>query len=144
MSIEDFFKFIKEQVGTYSVIYNGIEIGNFTDVILGNNKYHITSEFEMENTDPSNVLIAFHFYILANNKDIMFFDRCFQNIEINKKNVCLLLDYIEWYLRYRNNLVFILNYKCFLDKIENNFENYKDIFYVRNSLPRIKKLINDE
>jgi len=95
----------------------------------------------MVNIYPDDVLITFHFYILENNKNKMFFDRYFQSIEVNKKNVCVLLYYVECYLKYKQHLCFELNYNRLMEYIEMNWEEYGDMVCVNNFLAIIKELL---
>jgi hypothetical protein len=144
MTIEKIFIQTKENKSYYPIIYEGIEVGDYIDVILGNNKYHITSEFDMVNIYPDDVLIAFHFFIIENNKDKMFFDRCFQSIKIDKENVCFLLHYVKWYLKYKNHLCFLLDYNKLVNYIETNKEEYWNLVCVQGFLNSINELMKKD
>lgn len=119
----------------YSMIKNGVKKKHLKDVLLGERGYGMQFLPIVPLTVPSKVIITLHLLVeekIVTNKEINY---AFQCIEINRSNVCLLLDYIKTYLSYRKlESTLEINYKVIFEKIIKNENQYKDLSCYKNFL----------
>ncbi|WP_455592187.1 hypothetical protein [Bacteroides sp.] len=134
---KEYLKNFKESY-IYSMIKDGVKKKHLKDVLLGEGEYGMPFLPIAPLTVPSKVIITLHLLVeekVVTNKEINY---AFQCIEINKNNVCLLLDYIKTYLSYRKlESILEINYKIIFERIIKNENQYKDLSCYNNFLSLI-------
>lgn len=124
---------------TFKIISEGLLQGDIEKVLLGQNQYRTTSQYDMENTIPSQVLISMHILIQERKLLSANVNEVFKEISITSKVVCLLLGYLDVYLIYRKDHDELkLDYRNLLLRFKNKEFVYKELPCYRNLMTSIK------
>lgn len=128
-----------KQTQSFKVISEGFIQGDIEKTLLGQNPYRITSQYEMEDTIPSQVLVCIHILIKEGrlaSKDV---NEALNKIPITPLVVCLLLRYLDAYMIYqKDHHELSLDYRSLLDRFKKNESVYQELPCYRNLITSIK------
>lgn len=86
-----------KETHVFKILSEGLMQADIEKVLLGQRPYRITSQYEMEDTDPYQVLITIHILILEGNLSSVPINQALKNILITANNICLILSYLDYY-----------------------------------------------
>lgn len=130
----DYISTFKKTV-TYKLINDGVLKQDLQNVLLGNTPYRIAAQNEYIDTIPSQVIIGLHILITENKTTNQLINETLKSIPVTEKTICLLLDYIDTYLTYKESESELrIDYKYLLA----NIEEYKNKFV---NLPCLSNLL---
>jgi len=125
----------------FKIISRGLLKGDIEKVLLGQNPYRTTSQYEMEDTTPSFVIITIHILIKENRFSTDIINKAFAHISVTAENTCLLLGYIEAYIIYqKKHLDFKLEYEGLLNRIKKlkvEYQLYPCYHYLMSSIENL-------
>ncbi len=128
---------------TFQLIQEGLQKNELADVLVGTNPYKITSQNELLDTVPSQVIIGLHILITENKITNELIDSTLKSILINEKTICLLLDYIDTYLIYKvDESAIKIDYAHLLANIEGQKSKFEDLACVSSFLTSIYSKIS--
>lgn len=129
---------------SFNIISKGLIKGDIEKVLLGKSPYRITSQYEMEDTIPSQVLISIHILILEGKLSSENINNVFLKIPINPELICLLLDYLNIYITYqKNHDALKIDYMVLLDKIKRLESEYQKHPCYRNLITSIENNLSN-
>lgn len=128
-----------KETQTFNIISEGFKQGDIERILLGQYPYRITSQYEMEDTIPSQVLLCMHILIKEGkllSKDV---NETLCKIPITPKIVCLLLGYLDAYMIYQKEHHEIrLDYRSLLERFKKKENEYQELPCFRNLMCSIK------
>jgi hypothetical protein len=128
-----------KQTQVFKILSEGLMQGDIEKVLLGQRPYRITSQYEMEDTDPYQVLITIHILILEGKLSSDLINQTLKNILITPKNICLMLSYLDnytWYIQFHNELE--LDYLELLNRIKKFKPEYQKLPCFNNLITSIE------
>lgn len=125
---------------SFKILSEGLIQGDIEKVVLGQRPYRITSQYEMEDTIPSQVLISIHILILEGKLSSNSVNECIMKIPITSNVICLLLGYLNAYIIYQKDHDELkLDYRTLLDQFKRLGIEYQQYPCYRNLMASIEK-----